>query len=59
MRAAQSERVVLELEPGEPIQGQLMDSSGAAHAFYGWLELCAELERVWRSAAADGSRPAL
>jgi hypothetical protein len=51
--------VVLELEPGEPIQGQLMDSSGAAHTFYGWLELCAELDRAWRSATADGSRPAL
>jgi hypothetical protein len=46
--------VVLELEPGEPIQGRLLDSSGAAHAFYGWLELCAELERAWRSATADG-----
>jgi len=52
--ATQSERVVLELEPGEPIQGRLLDSSGTPHAFYGWLELCAELERAWRSATADG-----
>ena len=29
MWAAQSERVVLELEPGEPIQGRLLDSFGA------------------------------
>jgi len=46
--------VVLELEPGEPIQGLLLDSSGTTHAFYGWLELCAELERARRSATADG-----
>jgi hypothetical protein len=52
--AAQHERVVLELEPGDPIQGRLVDSSGMTHAFYGWLELCAELERARRSATADG-----
>jgi len=41
---------VLEFEPGDPIQGRLLDSSGTPHDFYGWLELCAELDRAWRRA---------
>jgi hypothetical protein len=39
-----TDRLTLELEPGEPIRGRLFDANGAAQTFHGWLELCAALE---------------
>jgi hypothetical protein len=43
-----TDRITLELEPGEPIHGRLLDATGAAKAFRGWLELCDALERARR-----------
>jgi hypothetical protein len=37
-------RVTVEFEPGEPVQGRLVDGRGAVQAFYGWLELSRALE---------------
>jgi hypothetical protein len=39
-----TDRITLELEPGEPIHGRLLDGNGAVQTFHGWLELCAALE---------------
>jgi hypothetical protein len=48
-------RIVLELQPGEPIHGTLHDQGGAAHVFRGWLELCAALDRAWQHASTEVS----
>jgi hypothetical protein len=54
-----SDRITLEFGPGEPIQGRLLDQSGAEHVFRGWLELCAALDRAWQQAGmAIGSQEA-
>ncbi len=37
-------RITVEFEPGEPVQGRLVDGRGAVQAFYGWLELSRALE---------------
>ncbi len=39
-------RIMLELDPGEPIHGRLRHGAGAAEPFHGWLELAAALERL-------------
>ena len=44
----QADRIVLELSPGELISGTLHDQDGTAHAFRGWIELCAALDRAWQ-----------
>jgi hypothetical protein len=44
----EAQRLTIEIEPGEPIHGRLLDSAGEAHAFRGWLELSATLERLRR-----------
>jgi len=41
-----AQRLTIEIEPGEPIRGRLVDEVGATHPFQGWLELSATLERV-------------
>jgi hypothetical protein len=41
-----AQRLTIEIEPGEPIRGRLVDEAGATHPFHGWLELSATLERV-------------
>jgi hypothetical protein len=46
-----ADRITLEFDSGQPIHGRLVYQSGAAHAFYGWLELSALVERAWRRAA--------
>jgi hypothetical protein len=48
-----SARVVLELEPGEPISGSVCGPTGTAEPFRGWLELTSALERA-RSAGRPG-----
>jgi DNA-binding CsgD family transcriptional regulator len=52
------ERVVLELNPGEPISGTIRGGSGDPESFRGWLELASRLERLRTDrateAAADG-----
>jgi hypothetical protein len=40
------ERVVLELEAGEPISGRIHRSTGPAQLFRGWLELASTLEQL-------------
>lgn len=37
-------RITVEFEPGDPVQGQLTDGRGASQPFYGWLELSRALE---------------
>jgi hypothetical protein len=39
-----TDRITIELEPGEPIHGRLLDGQGDVQTFHGWLELCAALE---------------
>ena len=39
-----SSRLTIELEPGDPIHGRLIEDSGCTDTFYGWLELCQALE---------------
>ncbi|HTU88241.1 MAG TPA: hypothetical protein VMF57_21855 [Solirubrobacteraceae bacterium] len=46
-----ADRITLEFDSGQPIRGRLLDQSGAAHAFYGWLELSALVEHAWRRGA--------
>ncbi len=46
MCGAGMQRVVLELEPGEPISGQIRIATGPAQAFCGWLELATKLEQA-------------
>jgi hypothetical protein len=62
-----AQHLTIEIEPGEPIHGRLLDDSGATQAFRGWLELSAMLEsrRRWAEAthnaattAEDVTRPA-
>jgi hypothetical protein len=48
-----AERVVLDLDPGEPIHGRIAFSTGPAQSFHGWLELASKLERA-RSEASSG-----
>jgi hypothetical protein len=55
MTGHQADRITLELEPGEPIHGTLRDQAGATHAFRGWLELCAALDRAWQRTTAPGN----
>lgn len=40
------ERLVLELEAGEPISGRIHCSTGPAQLFRGWLELASTLEQL-------------
>lgn len=47
------DRITLELEPGEPIRGRLLDHGGMAHVFHGWLELSAALDRARRHAIPE------
>jgi len=42
----QVQRITIELDPGEPIRGRLIDEAGDEHHFRGWLELSAMLERM-------------
>lgn len=44
--SADVQRLTIELDPGEPIQGRLLDGVGSAHRFHGWLELSTVLERA-------------
>lgn len=53
MPGGQSLRVVLELEPDDPVRGTLVGPDEARESFYGWLELAAALGRV-RSPRAGG-----
>ena len=48
-----AQHLTIEIEPGEPIHGRLLDAGGVAHAFRGWLELSAALERLRRTSGAD------
>jgi hypothetical protein len=45
-------RVVLDLNPGEPISGHIQGAGGTAEAFRGWVELAGKIERLRSSIAA-------
>jgi hypothetical protein len=45
-------RVLLELNPGEPISGTIGRWSEAPESFRGWIELASKLERLRASEAA-------
>jgi hypothetical protein len=46
MSTDDAERVILDLDPGEPIHGRITFSTGPAQSFRGWLDLASKLERV-------------
>jgi hypothetical protein len=46
LRAAASIRVILELEPTEPVGGRLTPEGSAPVAFSGWIGLHAVLEQL-------------
>ena len=41
-----AERIVLELDPGDPINGRIHCPPGALQTFRGWLELATKIERL-------------
>jgi hypothetical protein len=58
MTQAHPDRITVEFEPGEPIQGRFTDATGATRPFRGWLELCAQIERAWNGIRAADTAPA-
>jgi hypothetical protein len=58
MDAPQSEQVVLELFPGEPISGRIRGSGAPAESFRGWLELASKVERMRAQRADVTAEPA-
>jgi len=46
MPGGQALRVILELEPDDPVRGTIVGPDEGRQAFYGWLELAAALGRV-------------
>jgi hypothetical protein len=50
----ETDRVTVEFEPGEPIQGRMLGADGSEQRFRGWLELCAALDREWRQREYSG-----
>jgi hypothetical protein len=58
MTAANNPRITLELEAGtDPIRGSIEHADGSRQAFWGWLELSAELRRVTAQPDAQAERP--
>jgi hypothetical protein len=43
-RAGKPRRVVIELEPGEPLHGSISAGAGSLEPFFGWIELARALE---------------
>jgi hypothetical protein len=43
-RAGKPRRVVIELEPGEPLHGSISVGAGPEQPFFGWIELARALE---------------
>jgi hypothetical protein len=58
MDAPQTEQVVLELFPGEPISGRIRGSGGPTESFRGWLELASKVERMRMPQADVTAEPA-
>jgi hypothetical protein len=54
---APTQRIVLELEAGEPIHGRLVASSEPARRFHGWLQLTALLDRLRPAESSPGEGP--
>jgi hypothetical protein len=48
-------RITVEFDPGDPVQGRLVDAAGHGQAFYGWLELTRLLECARDSTRAPAS----
>ena len=58
MTAANNPRITLELETGtDPIRGSIEHPDGSRKAFWGWLELSAELRRVTAQPEAQAEQP--
>jgi hypothetical protein len=51
------DRIVLDLEPGEPIRGSICAQSGRSQRFYGWLDLASRLERLQQASDVGASTP--
>jgi hypothetical protein len=49
-----SEKVVLDLDPGEPIHGRITISTGPTQPFHGWLDLTSKLEQARALAGTTG-----
>lgn len=50
-------RMVIELDPGEPIAGRIECEDRPTQPFRGWLELSSRLERLRAGAAEDNPPP--
>jgi hypothetical protein len=48
MGSGDSERVILDLDRGEPITGRISGEKGASASFRGWVELVGWIERLRR-----------
>jgi hypothetical protein len=53
MRTPGSQRVVLDLDGGEPFRGHIQDGTGTTHPFRGWLEFSGMLEEIRRRAVTE------
>jgi hypothetical protein len=44
------------IETSEPISGRLIDASGEATPFSGWIELVSALQAAWRAGGSGDRR---
>jgi hypothetical protein len=54
-----AERIVLELDPGDPINGRIHCPPGVIQTFRGWLELATKIERLRGERAYERSKGAI
>jgi hypothetical protein len=57
MGCGDSERVILDLDRGEPITGRITGEEGASTPFRGWVELVGWIERLRRGGRASTPDP--
>lgn len=48
-------KMVLDIEVGDPIRGDIAAAGGPTRSFYGWLELAAAMNRAREHAAAGAA----
>jgi hypothetical protein len=48
-------KMMLELDPGEPIRGRIRAAAGSVQSFRGWLELASKLDRMRAADAQERS----
>ena len=57
MGSGDSERVILDLDRGEPITGRISGEKGASAPFRGWVELVGWIERLRRGGGSSTTDP--